>query len=75
MQLATMGKRAASRLVMVSGISEEFWGEKDRTGIDQPCSGFTPEQGVNRHNLQGSTVVLGGTTHDKTPTAPCYIWR
>lgn len=34
MQLATMGKRAASRLVMVSGISDEFWGRKERTEVD-----------------------------------------
>lgn len=40
MQLAMMGKRAASRLVMVSGMSEELWREEKRrkVGAAEPHS-------------------------------------
>lgn len=39
-QLAMMGNRAASLLVMVSGISEEFCGEETRGGKNGVVTGY-----------------------------------
>lgn len=58
-----MGNRAASRLVMVSGISEEFWGGKKRTrvGYGDLCCALVPDRPYrDPAGLRGSTAVALG---------------
>lgn len=58
-----MGNRAASRLVMVSGISEEFWGGKERTraGYADLCCALVPGRPTeDPAGLRGSTAVALG---------------
>lgn len=65
-----MGKRAASRLVMVSGMSEEFWGAKERTGVGQPLLRVPTCAQVNRHNKRGSAAALRGAGQPLAPVIP-----
>lgn len=65
-----MGKRAASRLVMVSGMSEEFCGAKERTGVGQPLLRVPTCAQVNRHNKRGSVAALRGAGQPLAPVIP-----
>lgn len=56
MQLAMMGNRAASRLVMVSGASAEFWEEHEQDdGLSR--TGSEPDQNPAAAGLESVSTV------------------